>query len=57
MKISSVTPPIPTPTAEAAEGPGPDIRNDHDADDGAAAKAAPRAPLQPGQGTRLDKNV
>ena len=54
MSISSIgapsTPP-PVQVAEAAEPKGPEVRNDHDGDDGAApARSTP--PL--GQGVRLD---
>lgn len=56
LKISSTTPPITPPTAEAAEGPGPEIRNDGDGDD-AAAKASPRPALPPGQGVIVDKSL
>ena len=56
MKISSTPPPAPPPMAEAAEGPGPEVRNDHDGDDG-AAKAAPRAAPPQGQGKLVDKSA
>ncbi|MES2343769.1 MAG: hypothetical protein V4597_19040 [Pseudomonadota bacterium] len=50
--IGSVTPPKPP---EAAEPNGPEIRNDHDADD--AQRPAPKATPPKGQGTILDTNA
>ena len=38
------------PVSEAAEGPGPDTVNDHDADDRSAAKA----PTAAGTGSKVD---
>ena len=52
MSISSIGPVTPPKTPEAAEASGPEIRNDHDADD--AQKPAPKAPPPKGQGTILD---
>ena len=56
MKISNTAPPVAPPMPEAAEGPGPDVRNDGDGDD-VAAKVAPRPTLPRGQGVILDKSV
>jgi hypothetical protein len=55
MTVSNVggAPPIKTP--EAAEPKGPELTNDHDGDDAAAAKT-PAAP-PPGQGTMIDKTA
>lgn len=55
MSISSIGPVTPPKTPEAAEPSGPEIRNDHDADD--APKPAPKATPPKGQGIILDTNA
>ncbi len=53
MTVSNVGPAATPPTPrqpEPAEVKGPEVRNDHDGDDGASAPSA----LPKGQGTRLD---
>ncbi|WP_165498089.1 hypothetical protein [Siculibacillus lacustris] len=46
------------PSAEAAEGPGPERVADGDGDDGAAAKsAAAPAAAPPGMGAQVDKRA
>ena len=53
MTVSNVGPaatPQPPRQPEPAEVKGPEVKNDHDGDDGAAVSAA----LPKGQGTRID---
>ncbi|WP_333826170.1 hypothetical protein [Pinisolibacter sp.] len=55
--MSMTIPPAASPASrlpEMREGPGPDRVNDHDGDDGAAARA-PAPP--PGMGNIVDKTV
>jgi hypothetical protein len=49
--VSSNVPPAPPPQASAP--PTPPVKNDNDKDD--SNSVAPKAPLPPGQGTRVDQ--
>ena len=49
--VSSNVPPAPPPQASAP--PTPPVKNDNDNDD--RNSVAPKAPLPPGQGTRVDQ--
>jgi hypothetical protein len=55
MNISSVGSSAMPMRSEAAEGPGPDKVNDHDADDAAAVQQAVKAAKAAGTGTVVDK--
>jgi len=57
MSISSVTASPPVKAPEAIEAKTPEVKIDNDADDARAAQPAVRAPLPPGQGTRIDQLV
>jgi len=55
MAVSSVSsniPPTPPPQVSAPPTPPP-VKNDNDSDD--RNSVAPKAPLPPGQGTRIDQ--
>ena len=55
--ISSVPAYTPVKAPEASEPKGPEVKADGDSDDAGAAQPAPKAPLPPGQGTRIDQLV
>jgi hypothetical protein len=50
--VSSSVPPTPPPQVSAPPTPPP-VKNDNDSDD--RSVQAPKAPLPPGQGTRIDQ--
>ncbi|MBR7618709.1 hypothetical protein JKL49_04845 [Phenylobacterium sp. 20VBR1] len=55
MSISSIGSSTPPVAIESTETKGPDIKNDHDADD--APRPAPKSIPPKGQGTILDTNA
>jgi hypothetical protein len=55
MAVSSVSSTVPpTPPPQVSAPPTPPVKNDNDSDDGSSVQA-PKAPLPPGQGTRVDQ--
>jgi hypothetical protein len=54
MAVSSVSSSVPpTPSPQVSAPPTPPVKNDKDSDDASSVQA--KAPLPPGQGTRVDQ--
>ena len=59
MSISSISVSVPAPLThpDTSASKAPDVKTDADANDAAATQPPAKAPLPPGQGTRVDQLV